>query len=828
MFFPEDNFLSPSFFLLKNRTMVTKDDLREKLSLRLAAIADELSVQLLTVYILEIFGDENNALYKVLSFSSRERFLDYLVHCDFMTSKHVLKTKALRKYLLSKRKIQYHRPQLQQARIHVLVLCSSGEGYSGTIQENVNLSRKAKPALTLDDEWLMHLQDFDRENSAATNPREPLAQENPTEDPQTPERRKQAPPRKNNASSPQPTGQNPINMMQLATPIRTGNLPPQPANQNPLDMHSTPTTTRGNGGGKRFREPYTTPRDAKTKPLGSSEKMSIEKRFLDGSLLDSLSAMKISGTSKPAQQNMVAPQQLFDASGSDGSFLDRLSALKIAGTSKPFDANGSRSSLSTSSTRSETSRSTLPSSTSLVSQASSLTSFRPSSNSIPIDWTSSVNLGSTSIANCTIETIDKDRYNLIKKKRCPPDGKELSGPIEHPSRGALYFLVTEGFYVQLHQRMPTIKHPDEVDLIYAIPKRKIIVEKKSFTMNSRREKIGSAIEVSLNAHRFGYDEESRRIMGGLIAFLLKVSSLAWEQMLPFSLQAFFKSTGINADFEQLRLLCPKRNTIENLIKDFGADTMLICIHSLERAGTYYLSFDKADASKGKMGGCVKIVSWFDETLISDEYPDGQVLTMVLDCDKTGGTSKDVADGVAYSMKKLCLSALVSGAGATTDSGGGGTIESVVRALVGLGILILLALTANCTLHNLNLEMAVPLNKVLKGKKFESDKTKTNTNNKHDDRDVEQLVFSAFAWEHTLGKDIVRQYWDAIMEHTKKLNNFLEEDDDASDGQYQEVQAFVITRDETSGELFIGMKRGCETRWWTLGEAADILYETLPI
>jgi hypothetical protein len=169
---------------------------------------------------------------------------------------------------------------------------------------------------------------------------------------------------------------------------------------------------------------------------------------------------------------MVAPQQLFDASGSDGSFLDRLSALKIAGTSKPFDANGSRSSLSTSSTRSETSRSTLPSSTSLVSQASSLTNFRPSSNSIPIDWTSSVNLGSTSIANCTIETIDKDRYNLIKKKRCPPDGKELSGPIEHPSRGALYFLVTEGFYVQLHQRMPTIKHPDEVDLIYAIPKRK--------------------------------------------------------------------------------------------------------------------------------------------------------------------------------------------------------------------------------------------------------------------------------------------------------------------------------------------------------------------
>jgi hypothetical protein len=59
---PEDHFLSPSLFLLKNRMMVTKDNLREKLYLRLAVIADEISVQLLAVYILEILGDGNNAL----------------------------------------------------------------------------------------------------------------------------------------------------------------------------------------------------------------------------------------------------------------------------------------------------------------------------------------------------------------------------------------------------------------------------------------------------------------------------------------------------------------------------------------------------------------------------------------------------------------------------------------------------------------------------------------------------------------------------------------------------------------------------------------------
>jgi hypothetical protein len=71
-----------------------------------------------------------------------------------------------------------------------------------------------------------------------------------------------------------------------------------------------------------------------------------------------------------------------------------------------------------------------------------------------------------------------------------------------------------------------------------------------------------------------------------------------------------------------------------------------------------LSFDKVDASKGKMGGCVKLLSWFDETLTSNEYP------------RTGGNSKDVADGMAYSMKKLGLTKLVIGGGATPDSGGG--------------------------------------------------------------------------------------------------------------------------------------------------------------
>jgi hypothetical protein len=139
-------------------------------------------------------------------------------------------------------------------------------------------------------------------------------------------------------------------------------------------------------------------------------------------------------------------------------------------------------------------------------------------------------------------------------------------------------------------------------------------------------------------------------------------------------------------------------------------------------------------------------------------------------------------------------------------------------LVGAGVLILLALI-NSTLHNLNLEMALPLNKVLKGKNLESMNNKTAMN-KHDDQDVEQLIYVAFSWEHAISKTIV-------CEHTNMLNSFSEEDEEALLDEYQEVQLF-IARDKKSGKTFIEMKQGCETRWWMIGEAAHIIYKTLPI
>jgi hypothetical protein len=118
--------------------------------------------------------------------------------------------------------------------------------------------------------------------------------------------------------------------------------------------------------------------------------------------------------------------------------------------------------------------------------------------------------------------------------------------------------------------------------------------------------------------------------------------------------------------------------------------------------------NKADASKGLRGGCVKLGSTFDSRRKSKAFPDGEVIVCTLDEDKTGNTSLEVAQSVVHSFKKLNLILAVVW-GITTDSGGGGTLELAARALVDLGLLVAAGyLIGNCTLHNLNLELAVPM------------------------------------------------------------------------------------------------------------------------
>jgi hypothetical protein len=74
--------------------------------------------------------------------------------------------------------------------------------------------------------------------------------------------------------------------------------------------------------------------------------------------------------------------------------------------------------------------------------------------------------------------------------------------------------------------------------------------------------------------RFDWNTLSRRILGALIAFHPKISSLAWEQAPVFILAAFIIEIGGPLDFEQLYNISPSLQTAENLVFDFAADSAM--------------------------------------------------------------------------------------------------------------------------------------------------------------------------------------------------------------------------------------------------------------
>jgi hypothetical protein len=325
----------------------------------------------------------------------------------------------------------------------------------------------------------------------------------------------------------------------------------------------------------------------------------------------------------------------------------------------------------------------------------------------------------------SLSRINREKYEAFEKMRTRKKGVGIPQGMRHctwtdpEDKTTYYFLCEKEYHVEVHTQGEE-KRP------YAIPSRYKVVDKTAETKEKKKAIAEAEARVAeyeaslddareggtlsrrvheiLHRRRFGFTEETSRFNAGLIVFQPTVASLGFEQIFSVYLYAFLKEAGIETDSNRVYALNPKRNTMENLVLDLAADSIIWCRDSLQRSGSYFLSFDKDDCSNGKNGGCSKITSWVDQTLTSEDFPDGQVLTMPLDGDKTGDDSPDVAEGVASSIGRLDLGASVSGQTSTQDSGGGGTLLSVHKPLISLGVLNEDALNGNCTLHNVHLEI----------------------------------------------------------------------------------------------------------------------------
>lgn len=187
----------------------------------------------------------------------------------------------------------------------------------------------------------------------------------------------------------------------------------------------------------------------------------------------------------------------------------------------------------------------------------------------------------------------------------------------------------------------------------------------------------------------------------------------------------------------------------------------------------------------------------------------------IDADVTGGTGADVANGIVHSVKKLGIKEPTKAAGATTDRGGGE--KKADGTLISKGIMREDPLKTYCHLHGLNLEVSVPILKILMRPDVSG----------QDSRSAPQLIFACYAWEKAAGKSATTMYWEETVSYCIAGEHNIDDNCEEVTELMDQIQ--VMASGAEDGEMkFRAMLKGCVTRWSTVGEAATLLYDTLEI
>lgn len=301
---------------------------------------------------------------------------------------------------------------------------------------------------------------------------------------------------------------------------------------------------------------------------------------------------------------------------------------------------------------------------------------------------------------------------------------------------------------------------------------------------------------------------------------------AAQFLIPLIIYAFFYDTGL-FDFKKFNQTkhaksFPSGNTLRKCCSLQAArDTMLLG-NELRNTKTC-MSCDKGN--KKGVGHLVKYVSWW--------FP-GKVLKRLLDIDGSGGTGVECAAGIQCSMNKLKnhnddLTHLLYGT--ATDSGGGGTLESLYDQMVPLGLCAPEDeyLITNCLIHAVQLQ----LKNAVCAAFGEGALDKIN---------AMQLLHSVWRlqqsvdleeWRHMLclSSQFVLSYDPEAIDYegcaTAQKNNriaFYKNHDKVLQFHSKFKKLAVDPEANTTGTVLQKMLAPILTRWWTVGAGASFVFD----
>jgi hypothetical protein len=204
----------------------------------------------------------------------------------------------------------------------------------------------------------------------------------------------------------------------------------------------------------------------------------------------------------------------------------------------------------------------------------------------------------------------------------------------------------------------------------------------------------------LSKHKHTSNEESRILYAAAVAHVPALAVEKASHFIGLSNCAFLSAAGINYNPEQVMKTSPGQDFLRESIKRAALSSLLILADELESVSHIYLAVDKAP---GANGGFVKYLTWCN-------HETRTIKKFFLDAEGSGGFASEGAEAISNSLQKLPQNKRIL-SGQVSDNGGGLSVEPLAKELKALGLTTDEYLVANCTLHNAQLSLASPYERV---------------------------------------------------------------------------------------------------------------------
>ena len=245
---------------------------------------------------------------------------------------------------------------------------------------------------------------------------------------------------------------------------------------------------------------------------------------------------------------------------------------------------------------------------------------------------------------------------------------------------------------------PTRQHPQPTQTkkgsYQFVPESHTVVCKAWHERYKRESCKLREVKKNLTRRRYHGTKKGRRLYGAAYSIAPNFSQDKLQTVGSLFLAGALVDAGLDVDITKVQGCTPGRATMNSIVADTAVDRLLDISTKIEENPCCYIICDKANSDKAgaKSATFPKMLAFVDKTSRT-------INEFLLDCDATGSSTEEAAEGILHSLDKLGFKFNFVLSGQATDSGGGGTLYALKEALREKGLVAEGYRVVSCSLHN---------------------------------------------------------------------------------------------------------------------------------